>query len=108
MSAIRLHELLGGIREKHSNQLIQEVNDHCVRLAVMEDRVFEWHYHPNSDEVFLVIEGELKIEFKDRAEVTLGPGDLYAVPAGVVHRTIARSRTANLCLESTRAETVFL
>ena len=45
---------------------------------------FRWHSHPETDELFLVIEGTLHMEFRDRTEV-LGPGEMIVVPAGVEH-----------------------
>ncbi len=106
--SIRLRSLIEQTQQKNSNRLIQEVNDHCIRLAVNEDSVFDWHFHPNSDEIFMVIEGMLKIEFRDRGDVSLAPGELYKVPAGVIHRTVSKGRTANLCFESSQAETTFV
>ncbi|MGZ3687318.1 MAG: cupin domain-containing protein [Bdellovibrionota bacterium] len=93
--------------EKHRNTLIASVNDHCVRMAVTEDTVYGWHHHPNSDELFLVLEGELRIEFENAEPIVLRSGDLYSVPAGRIHRTIAKARTTNFCFESKDAETVF-
>ncbi|MBK7963385.1 MAG: cupin domain-containing protein [Bdellovibrionales bacterium] len=70
--------------------------------------MFDWHHHPNSDELFLVLEGCLKVEFQDQASVKLFPGDIFTVPAKMIHRTIAKTRTVNLCFELTQGETVFL
>ncbi len=96
------------ITERHKNISIGEVNGHCLRLAVIQDSTFEWHSHPNSDELFIVLEGELKIEFQDDDTVCLKNGDFFTVPAGKVHRTIGVGRTVNLCFESKDSETVFL
>jgi mannose-6-phosphate isomerase-like protein (cupin superfamily) len=96
------------VSERHSNFVLDEVNDHCLRLAVMEDKVFPWHFHPDSDEFFVVLEGELTIEFRDDQPVRLGPGDTLKVAAGKIHRTIAAARTVNLCFESSAAETRFV
>jgi mannose-6-phosphate isomerase-like protein (cupin superfamily) len=96
------------VKEEHKNLMIADVNDHCVRMAVMNEKTYPWHSHPASDELFLIVEGELVIEFKDELPVRLNSGDFYKVPAGKVHRTIAIGRTVNLCFESTAAETIFL
>jgi mannose-6-phosphate isomerase-like protein (cupin superfamily) len=76
-------------------------------MAVFEGE-YPWHVHPGSDELFLVLEGRLEIDFADRPGVVLGPGDAVTVPAGAVHRTRARERTVNLCFEHLAAETVFV
>ncbi|MEP6650404.1 MAG: cupin domain-containing protein [Lapillicoccus sp.] len=53
---------------------------------------FVWHSHPETDELFLVVAGTLVIQLRDSEEehlVTLGPGQLYVVPKGIEHRTVA-------------------
>ena len=99
--------LSDSISEKYKNFIVSEINDACLRLAVNEG-VYEWHRHPDSQELFFVLEGELRIEFARRDFVTLGPGDVFTVAAGEVHRTIAVGRTVNLCFELTRAQTEFM
>ncbi len=96
------------VKDQHKNFVVADVNNHCLRMAVMDEKTFPWHVHPDSDELFLILEGELIIEFKEESAVHLKPGDFYKVTAGKVHRTIAVGRTVNLCFESTAAETVFL
>jgi mannose-6-phosphate isomerase-like protein (cupin superfamily) len=64
---------------------IVEVNDHVVRISTMTEP-YPWHVHPNSDEIFLVIEGRLSIEFENGSR-ELDPGQLLTVPRGVRHRT---------------------
>ena len=48
----------------YENFIVENVNDHCLRIAVMQEE-YKWHYHSNTDELFIVLEGELKIEIKD-------------------------------------------
>ncbi|MBN8536080.1 MAG: cupin domain-containing protein [Deltaproteobacteria bacterium] len=107
MSApISLKQISDSILEKHKNVLVSQVNDSCLRLAVIEG-IFDWHHHPNSDELFLVLEGCLQIDFQDQKSVELLPGDVFTVPAKKIHRTFAKTRTVNLCFELTKGETVF-
>jgi mannose-6-phosphate isomerase-like protein (cupin superfamily) len=95
------------IAEPYHNRRVAAVNDHEIRMSVMTSG-FEWHSHPESDEVFLVIEGGLVIEFEDK-EVVLTNGDLFTVPRGVVHRTRPQgARSVNLTFESREARTVFV
>jgi len=59
---------------------------------------FVWHKHDETDDFFLVIKGSLDIELRDRT-VTLRPGELYVVPKGVQHRTVAEEETHLLLIE---------
>lgn len=101
----------------YKNFVLLNVNNHCVRMAVMQGE-YRWHHHPHSDECFLVLEGELEIDIKrsrtdaeqlleQRAAQTiqLRPGQAFTIPAGTVHRTRARTRTVNLCFEDRNAYT---
>ena len=103
-----LKNLSDGITLKHKNFIVDVVNDGCLRMAVNEENVYGWHSHPNSDELFVVLEGELVVEFKEHSSLTLRPGDTLTVPKGLIHRTITKTRTVNLCFESMNSETVFL
>jgi mannose-6-phosphate isomerase-like protein (cupin superfamily) len=80
------------------NQTLAAVNDSVVRLGVIEGE-FHWHKHDAEDEFFLVLEGELVIEFEHET-VRLGPHNGYTVPKGVVHKTSAPTRTVILMVEA--------
>jgi mannose-6-phosphate isomerase-like protein (cupin superfamily) len=82
----------------YSNFPLTEVDDHVVRMSVMTEP-FCWHRHPDSDETFLVIEGEVVLETAVE-RVRLGPGQLYTVPAGMAHVTApATARSVNITVE---------
>src|SRR5579859_6034711 len=81
------------------NQTLTTVNDSVVRLGVVEGE-FHWHHHDDTDEFFLVLEGELAIDLQDRETVVLGPHQGYTVPRRVEHRTRAPVRTAILMVEA--------
>lgn len=105
---INIKGLTDSITEQHKNFLLASNNDHCVRAAVFEGS-YQWHSHPNSDESFLVLEGELLIDIEGMEQpISLKPNDLYTVEAGVLHRTRSNCRTVNLCFEKKDAETIFL
>ncbi len=90
---------------KYDNHAIANINDHVVRISTMTEPYY-WHYHPNSDESFLVIEGKLAIEFEN-GSLELAPGQLLTVPRGVRHKTSpVGSRTVSLTFELTQTETV--
>ena len=94
------------VSEAYRNMSVADVNDHEIRLSVMTEQ-FRWHHHPDSDETFVGVDGELVIEFRDR-ELLVKPGQLVTVPAGVWHRTRpSGARSVNLTFERRGAETVF-
>jgi len=95
------------VTEPYRNQVMNRINGACLRLAVFEGP-YRWHRHPRSDELFIVLEGTLVVELKDRDPIRVGPLQAVTVPAGVVHRTRGVGRTVNLCFEELAAETEFL
>jgi len=94
------------VTESYRNTVISKVNDSCLRLAVF-DEDYLWHRHPASDELFIVIDGCLAIDFEDGRELKLTSWQSVTIPAGTLHRTRAIGRTINLCFEQLGAETVF-
>lgn len=76
---------------------LTSVNDYDVKVAKF-DGEFVWHHHPNTDELFLVIAGQITIQLRD-ANVTLGPHDIYVVPRGVEHCPQADSEACVLLFE---------
>jgi mannose-6-phosphate isomerase-like protein (cupin superfamily) len=95
------------VHKIHENFIVNEINDSCLRLAVNEGE-YPWHYHSNSDELFIVLEGGLIIEFQDKPFVTLKPMDTFLVPKGLIHKTKANGRTVNLCFEKLESDSVFI
>ena len=95
------------VTDSYRNMVINRVNGGCLRLAVF-DGDYRWHYHPQSDELFIVVEGCLAIDLEDGRELRLRPWQSVTIPAMTVHRTRAIGRTVNLCFEELAAETVFI
>jgi len=95
------------VTDSYRNMVINRVNGSCLRLAVF-DEDFRWHYHPQSDELFIVVEGCLAIDLEGGRELRLHPWQSVTIPAMTVHRTRAVGRTVNLCFEELAAETVFV
>lgn len=91
----------------YCNMVLNRVNASCLRLAVFRGE-YRWHHHPTSDELFLVVEGQLEIDLADGHKLALRPWQAVVVPAGAVHRTRAIGRTVNLTFEALAAETVFV
>ena len=77
--------------------LIGYLNDYKL-LVVKIDGPFVWHKHDDTDDFFLVIEGRLTIQLRDR-NVELGPGELFVVPRGVEHCPTAEEETLVLLIE---------
>ena len=106
MELLDPRKLSKAVRDRYHNCSLTTFNDHEARLSVMTEP-FRWHHHPDSDETFMGIEGELIIEF-DQREIVLRPGQLIAIPRGVRHRTRPNgARSVNLTFERRGAETVF-
>ena len=95
------------VTENYRNMVINRVNDSCLRLAVFEE-AYRWHYHPTSDELFVVVDGCLAIDLEDGQELRLKDWQCVTIPAMTRHRTRAIGRTVNLCFEKLQAETVFV
>ena len=102
---IRSHQL--AVSEQYRNDVLSNVNGDCMRLAVFEGE-YRWHYHPDSDELFLVVAGKLQIDLVGSDMVELTEWQYVVVPAGTVHRTRAIGRTVNITFEKQGARTVFV
>ncbi len=93
---INLAEKLGEFSEHWSPKIVARYNDNEVRL-VKTDGEFVWHQHDETDELFLILEGEFDMDFRDRT-ITVGPGELLIVPRGTEHRPAARRGEVKLLL----------
>src|SRR6266852_8172913 len=98
LTVVNLKQQADSVDQSYKNFVVFNVNNHCVRLAVMQGE-FRWHQHPHSDECFLVVEGELEIDLAGGRTFRLKPGVAFTIPAGVVHRTRSHARAVNLCFE---------
>ena len=95
--AISLAEKFGRFSEHFRPKVIAQMNDYQLKLARVEGD-FVWHSHADTDETFLVIEGELRIDFRD-GHVTLRPGELFVVPKGKEHKPYADRECKILLIE---------
>ena len=82
-SAVSITAALDTFHEQWQPHRLASVNDHDVKIARIQGE-FVWHTHPNSDELFLVVSGEMVLQLRD-GDVVLGPSEIYVVPAGVEH-----------------------
>ncbi len=96
-STINLSDKLSKIDALWTPKIVAQMNDYYIKLVKIEDE-FVWHSHPETDEVFLVIEGNMRIDFRDGA-VELGQGDMVVVPQGVEHKPYAEQECEILLIE---------
>lgn len=93
---VNLSEKFAAFVDRWAPKVVATFNDHEIMVVRVKDD-FVWHSHPETDDFFFVVEGELDIEL--RAEtVTLKAGELFVVPKGVEHRPVARRGEAKLLI----------
>ena len=97
MDKVNLAEKFARFREHWSPKIVGELNGQMVKLSKLLGS-FEWHHHDAEDELFLVIRGRLRLEFRDKS-VTLEPGEFIIVPRGVDHRPVAEEEVEVLLFE---------
>lgn len=107
LAVVDLQALQQEVSDAYRNQVVLDANGECLRLSVFEGE-YRWHVHPGTDELFLVVAGELHIEFENAPEAVLREWQCLVVPAGTVHRTRAVGRTVNLTFEQQGAGTEFV
>lgn len=95
---VDLSQKFAAFDEHWAPKTIGQVNDlHLKAVKLLGE--FVWHSHEDTDEFFLVRSGEMTIQMRGRADVTIGPGQFYVVPRGVEHRPVAASECEVLILE---------
>ena len=96
-TAINLREKFGRIAERWQPRVVAEMNDYQFKLAKIQGE-FVWHAHPDTDEVFIVVDGQMTLEFRD-GKVDLKAGEMYVVPRGVEHKPVAEQECAIMLVE---------
>lgn len=97
MSVVNLQQKLSTFEDHWSPKIVAAYNDNDIILVKVKGE-FVWHSHPETDDLFYVIKGNLTIQLRD-GDVHLGPGDLYVVPKGVEHRPVAEEEAHLLLIE---------
>jgi len=97
MQKINLLQKFNLVTEYWSPKIVGELNDSYVKVVKLKGE-FIWHHHEQEDELFLVVKGTLRIQFRDR-DVLLQEGEFLVVPKGVEHLPVAEEEVHVLLLE---------
>jgi mannose-6-phosphate isomerase-like protein (cupin superfamily) len=97
MEKINIAQKLTLFNDHFNPRIIGELNGQHVKLAKFQGE-FVWHKHDNEDELFLVLEGEFNMEFRDKT-VTLKKNEIMIVPRGVEHRPVAANEVSIMLFE---------
>ena len=98
MEKVNLAEKLALFSDHWNPRIVGALNGQHVKLAKIEGE-FVWHAHADEDEMFLVLRGSFRMDFRGRDAVVLSEGDFIIVPRGVEHRPVAEREAAILLFE---------
>ena len=96
-SPVNFAEKLALFNEHWQPRIVAEMNDYQFKVVKVEGD-FVWHSHADTDETFIILEGELRIDFRDR-QVHLAAGEMLVVPKGVEHKPFAEREVKMLLIE---------
>lgn len=97
MDKVNVAEKLATFSEHWQPRIVGELNGQHVKVVKLRGE-FVWHHHENEDEMFLVVNGRMTIQFRDR-DVELNSGEFLVVPRGVEHRPVAAEECHVLLFE---------
>lgn len=97
LDKINLAEKFARFSEHWSPKIVAELNGQHVKLVKLRGE-FVWHHHEHEDELFFVVRGSFRMEFRDRS-VELREGELIVIPRGVEHRPVANEEACVLLFE---------
>ena len=95
--ALNFEEKLNLFNEQWNPKVIAEMNDYQFKIVKIQGD-FIWHNHEDTDETFIVIDGDLRIDFRD-GYVNLTKGEMFVVPKGVEHKPFAKNEVKMLLIE---------
>ena len=95
--ALNFKDKLSLIDEQWAPKVIAEMNDYQFKIVKIKGD-FVWHDHKDTDETFIVLEGKLRIDFRD-GQVELVDGEMFVVPKGVEHKPYAEGEVKMLLIE---------
>ena len=94
---INFNEKFGLLSEYWSPRVVAEMNDYQFKVVKLKGD-FVWHDHKDTDETFMVIDGNLRIDFRE-GDVHIGAGEMFVVPKGVEHKPYAENEVKLLLIE---------
>ena len=97
MKSVNLSEKFDKFSDYWAPRVIAEMNDYYFKLVKVKGG-FIWHTHDDTDETFIVLDGELIIEFRDKT-ITLKKGEMIVIPKGVEHKPAAREECQIMIVE---------
>ena len=97
LNKINLKEKLAKFSDYWSPRVIAEMNDYQFKLVKIKGE-FVWHNHQDTDEVFIVLNGSMNIDFKDKT-ITLSKGEMFVVEKGVEHKPFAENECEIMIIE---------
>ena len=95
--AINFQDKLSRFTDHWAPKVVAQMNDYQLKLVKIQGE-FVWHSHADTDEVFIVLDGRMRIELRDGG-VDLGPGEMFVVPKGVEHKPSAPDECRILLVE---------
>jgi mannose-6-phosphate isomerase-like protein (cupin superfamily) len=97
ISVVNFEEKFGKIKEQMSPKIIAQMNDYHFKVVKFQGE-FVWHKHPETDEVFVLIAGDLQIDLRDK-ELHLKKGEMVVIPKGVEHKPVSKEECKILLIE---------
>ncbi len=97
IDVVNLTEKFSLVTDQWDPKIIAQLNDYQLKIAKIQGE-FIWHSHPETDEVFLVVDGDLTIHLRE-GHLTLKPGELCVIPKGVEHKPAAAQECQILMVE---------
>ena len=98
MTPINLQEKYSKFSEHWHPYIVAELNTNYVKLARLKGE-FVWHKHDQEDELFIVVEGTLMMDFRDKPTAEIRPGEILVVPKGVEHRPWTKDEVKVMLVE---------
>ena len=95
--SINLQEKLSKFSEHWLPKIVAQMNDYHFKVVKVQGE-FVWHDHPETDEVFIVLKGQLEIQFRD-GSVILNEGEMFVVPKGIEHKPVAKEECHIMLVE---------
>ncbi len=93
---VNVEDQFARFSEAWSPKIIADLDNYHIKLTRLVGD-FPWHAHGNADEMFFILDGQLRVDFRDHSE-DLGPGEMIVIPKGVEHRPVANNGEVKVLL----------